>query len=479
LPEEFELDRIMRMVSAVPSPDERLEFIDQAAAFVAEDQLQAQPKGELAHIEEKFLESISNPATHQHLSNRMVIEPLAPLTAETVLPIPQPDEQKQVPETFEAEPAQSAGSVGDDLYPKAGNTTRRYAEAEFVEPAYTSMGEQEAGELARSLLDMMASSSGGGQPHERALAADTLLRLVPSLPVKPLILLADRLSIMEAPPPMLIAKLIRDPRIEVSGPLLENSPHVADNDLLQVIDEGTADQRRLVARRRKLTRMIAARLIQTMEPAVLLTLVRNANAEISHEGFAALTSYAGNDRDIMAPLCTRHDLPAPFAFELFWLAPVQLRRYILSRFLTDSETLTKILKITMATQGSDGAADKGFPPADLVERAIRHFAAGETIEADELLSDLMGVEPPTVARILSDSLGEPAVILLKAAGSTRNDFAAHLETMRHSDFATISVDRNSDELTALFDSMSFNKARILLTYWDWATRKSGPYAPIH
>jgi hypothetical protein len=31
------------------------------------------------------------------------------------------------------------------------------------------------------------------------------------------------------------------------------------------------------------------------------------------------------------------------------------------------------------------------------------------------------------------------------------------------------------ELHALFDSLSFNKARMLLSYWDWASREAGPY----
>ena len=41
----------------------------------------------------------------------------------------------------------------------------------------------------------------------------------------------------------------------------------------------------------------------------------------------------------------------------------------------------------------------------------------------------------------------------------------------------IKPDRNPEELQAIFEGLSFNKARILLTYWDWYIRKAGPYAP--
>jgi hypothetical protein len=40
-------------------------------------------------------------------------------------------------------------------------------------------------------------------------------------------------------------------------------------------------------------------------------------------------------------------------------------------------------------------------------------------------------------------------------------------------------ERDVTELQSMFDTLSNNKARILLTYWNWAVRKSGPYAPLH
>ncbi len=53
----------------------------------------------------------------------------------------------------------------------------------------------------------------------------------------------------------------------------------------------------------------------------MLTLVRNANADISHAGFNALIEQAARHEELMAPLSTRGDLGAPHAFELFWPAP--------------------------------------------------------------------------------------------------------------------------------------------------------------
>ncbi len=347
-----------------------------------------------------------------------------------------------------------------------------------VVPPQTPAQEQEAAELARSLLDMMASGASSGLPQERALAADTLLRMLPRLPLKSLIVLADRLCIMDAPPHLLVAKLICDPRIEVAGPLLEECSHITDEDLSMVIQEGEPAKRRMMARRRRVSRAITAQLVNTGDPSVLLNLVRNQNAEIPHESFEQLVRDAAEQHDLLAPLCIRADLPVPFAFELFWAAPAQLRRYLLSRFLTDSETLTKILKIAMVTNGDDNSKIE-FPDPQRIMNALQMADDGKLDEAAAVLGECANINAGTAARILADRQGDPLAALFKAVGIPRSTVSEILQGLMTSASGMIDPIRDPEELQSLFDSLSFNKARILLTYWDWATLKTGPYAPLN
>lgn len=327
-------------------------------------------------------------------------------------------------------------------------------------------------ELARSLLDMMASSNSSGLPQERALAADTLLRMLPRLPLKSLIMLSERLCMMEQPPQLIVAKLIADPRIEVSGPLLEDCSHITDEVLVSVINEAMPDKRRMLARRRNISRAVSTSLIATEEPSVLLTLARNMGAEIAHEGFIEFVRLAANHPDLLAPLCTRPDLPVPYAFELFWISPAQLRRYLLSRFLTDSETLTKILKITL-----DDQVDKTvFPDPEDVIASLHLASEGKIDEAAERLAHCAKIDAATAIRVLEDQQGDSLAALLKAVGVPRNTAA---EILTHAVTTILDSTRDPEELQSLFDSLSFNKARILLTYWDWASLQTGPYAPLN
>ena len=341
-------------------------------------------------------------------------------------------------------------------------------------PLETVNADESSGELALSLLDMMSAGSASGLPQERALAADTLLRMISRVPVKQLIAVVERMAIMESPPSLLVAKLIRDSRAEVVAPLVERCMHITDQDLMTAAAEGDIAKRRMIARRRILSPVMADFLIAEGDPSVLLTLIRNPGAAFSHEAFFRLAEHAGSHHGLLAPLCTRADLPAPVAFELFWFVPPELRRFIFSRFLTDSETLNKILKIARATQ--EGGELK-FPNREVLEEAIDKVVDGKVEDAAQLLAAAAGISQDTTLRILSDRDGEPLTVILKALGYPRGKFEASMEKLKNSEFHLLNTGRNVSELQSIFDMLSFNKARILLTYWDWFVLKSGPYAP--
>jgi len=334
----------------------------------------------------------------------------------------------------------------------------------------------EQSELARSLIDMMSGAgAGGGQPHERALAADTLLRMLPRLSQSIRVVLAQRLSMMDTPPSFLVSRLLVDQDVTVSGPLLEDCMQIADEDLFPVIDQGNQEQLRMIARRRRLSRAVTEALVAGADVSVLLTLVRNAAAEIPQDGFAELARVASENPELLAPLCIRQDLPIHTAFELFWSAPVQLRRYLLTRFLTDSETLTRILRITM--KGEEGGTTS--ISVEDVGAGLLQALAGQTDEAAMKVAAAVKVTPATIERIFADSSGEAMMALLKVAGISRAELATNLPNFVAGEHALIDPSRNFEELQAVFDQLSYTKARILLTYWDWASNKSGPYATHH
>ncbi len=439
---------VTEAVYARPSAAERAAFLREVAELVERDELESTP---------------AEPAPTPSPAPREVLA-AAPAVAEPAISISAPSPILRKPEA--ADPF------------AAGAATRLKPAA----PAELPEADEDTGELALSLLDMMAGGSAASQPQERALAADTLLRLVAKIPVRQLLAISERVAMMEAPPPLLVAKLIRDPRPEIAAPLLERCALISDHDLMLAAVEGDVHKQRMLARRRVLSPVLADQLIARADASVLLTLVRNPGVSLNHDAFYKLAHLAVNHEALLAPLTTRADLPAPVAFELFWHVPQELRRFIFSRFLTDSENLNKILKITLAMQATgDGAtgAEKPFPPREAVDEAVAEFVRGKLDAAAQRLGEMAGIAAETAMRVLVDREGEPLAVLMKALGYPRSKFGEALEVLQKGEVQTIRPDRKLDEIQTIFDTLSFNKARILLTYWDWFICKSGPYALQH
>ncbi len=336
----------------------------------------------------------------------------------------------------------------------------------------------EAGDTARALLDIMSMPSDAAQPQERALAADTLLGLLTRVPDRQLIPVCERICLMETPPALLLQKLINHPNTEVAGILLEQCKSITDHDLIEIVEDGDNEKQRLIARRRDLSPALCDALVRNGDASVYLTIVRNPGASLSHDAFVQLSEQARSQPTLQAPLATRGDTPPPIAFELFWFLPSELRRYVLSRFLTDSATLDRILKIAKnvdksvaeGSQQNTRAADKRK-----LEEFVDILADGRP-EAIAYLAELAGISEECAQRITADPEGEPLTVIMKALGASRSAVSTALETWQKSPKAPLSQQRSVNELKALFDSLSFNKARVLLTYWDWSSQEAGPYA---
>ena len=94
-------------------------------------------------------------------------------------------------------------------------------------------------------------------------------------------------------------------------------------------------------------------------------------------------------------------------------------------------------------------------------------------EATRLVAQLGRVSESSARRIITDASGEPLTIIFKALGISRTEFADLLARWQASPAAMLKNDRDIEELKTLFDVLSYNKARVVLTYWDWLARRAG------
>jgi uncharacterized protein (DUF2336 family) len=333
-----------------------------------------------------------------------------------------------------------------------------------------------AGEAALRILDLMVSGQ-GLLPQERALAADALLLLLPRMAGPQRVKLAERVASMDTPPPLVAEMLIRDPRPEVMAPVLERSAQLCDRDIMAAAPLDNIEKLRIVARRRVHSPVLSGHLVASGDPAVILALLRNPGSQFAPQVFSDIAACAVEHPALLPPLVNRPELPVAVAFELYWCLPSELRRLMLSRFLTDSMTLGRILR--MATTQDDGLAAGGLREertvaAEDLDAAIEAAAQGRRDEACQLLAGLSGFAEGTVRRILSDPHGEALVVLFKVMEVNRTRFLAAIQRLRAG--GVLPEHPGDHRLQTVFESMPFTKARVLVTYWDWFTRRIGPYA---
>jgi uncharacterized protein (DUF2336 family) len=246
--------------------------------------------------------------------------------------------------------------------------------------------------------------------------------------------------------------------------------------MLAACHDGDHERLRLLARRRHVPAALADRLVESGDLLCQLALLRNPGADISFRSFLRLSQVAGEHPGLQVPLALRTDLPLAVALDLLWRLPPELRRVVIARFLSDSVTLGRILAIGLAAGGTPLPPD-GAAPLSEVEGALEALLAGRRPNSVARFASLAGITQDTVERIFADSDGEAMVVLLKALGLGRSRIDDALDRIR-AGTGLISEGRMQEELKAMFDALSFTKARVLLTYWDWFTRRVGPYSEL-
>lgn len=330
--------------------------------------------------------------------------------------------------------------------------------------------------LVRRLADLLFLPSDQASPFEKGLVDEILTKLYASLDRAMRARLARRLSDLAEPPQRLL-KLMASDDIDIARLFLERAELFDDAELARLAASVGPDHRALIARRHNVGAATTDVLVKTGDAELILVLLSNAGARFSLAGFDALVKLSRLEPLILDRLLARADLPAPLAHEIFWWAGPAPRRHILQRYSMERRLL--IEAIADLTPAAAQTHDSDIDWALHYSGAIRVRTRLETEDLSALtdwliapldtglrqkLAALLSIDPGTVNRAVSDNGGEPAVILLKAAGLSTAQFKglAHVLADRsQADHAT-----QFDALVSLFQSLSTDWADLVLRFWD-------------
>lgn len=405
-----------------------------------------------------------------HLLTSSASLKLAENVVSCIVELPQVEaETAEAVETAKADEASTDQAAGKDSKTSKTAKTSKDSKAATEVAAPDTQALEDA---SRDLVAIMILPSGQAQPQERFFAGDALLSILPHLPPADLTKLSRTVARLDVVSERLRTFLVTHPDSDISCRMLKDAHFISDVDLLKVIPTGSEQQLRLIARRRLLNVVVCDAIIETGNAAAILELLRNAESQLSTLAFVKLMPIVVGNNDLESALCNRKDLPQAVGLELFWQGGQNMRRYLLTRFLTESAALGRVLGIGMKVDAIPSFGSK--PSSEDIEKLISQIEKGDS-KAAATLSRCCRIAPETAKKIVNDAGGEPITVVFKCLAQPRLVMAQALQRWVESAKCPINGENRIVELHAQFDGMSFNKARMLLAYWDWAGREAGPF----
>lgn len=201
--------------------------------------------------------------------------------------------------------------------------------------------------------------------------------------------LAEALKDVADAPADIIKILAQDAEIAVAGPILEHSPVLTDEDLLEIIEGGPAKGGlAAISRRAHVSETVADAVVHTDDVDAIADLLSNPSAQIREETLDNLIERSTDVTLWQAPLVGRPKLPAKAATRLAQLLADNLLDVLQQRTDLDAQTLAAVKSVVHQRLGAaearpaEGAPEPAGPVDFLkieppLEMARRLHAAGK------------------------------------------------------------------------------------------------------
>jgi uncharacterized protein (DUF2336 family) len=174
------------------------------------------------------------------------------------------------------------------------------------------------------------------------------------------LILAEKLSIADWPPPALVNLLALD-EIEIARSVIAKSPVLRDADLVRLLVEGAVDHQIEVAKRPLIGPPVVETILDQAQPAVMIALAGNDTADVSPEAMRRMVEASRKVAGMRSPLARHPRLSGEMAERLYAWVGQSLRSAIVTRFRVDVEALDRALAeaVTEARDTPHDAALRG------------------------------------------------------------------------------------------------------------------------
>jgi hypothetical protein len=208
---------------------------------------------------------------------------------------------------------------------------------------------------------------------------EVMVRLAGDSEVRIRAIIANVLRDADDIDPKVILRLAHDRQIAVAAPVLQYSPLLSDDDLLELIatapPEGVLAA---IARRADADARVTAAIIATSNPPAITHLLKNANINLQEETLDVLIDGASTEQSWQEPLVLRHELSEAALDRVVEMAAPHVLDRILSRQNLPSQTASAVTKAIEESlrqrpgeRSGEGKSGSGFVIGPAVDSDFR------------------------------------------------------------------------------------------------------------
>ncbi|HVI52661.1 MAG TPA: DUF2336 domain-containing protein [Candidatus Sulfotelmatobacter sp.] len=266
-------------------------------------------------------------------------------------------------------------------------------------------------DVRSSLADKISHLGDAGSDRQRSITRDILHRLAEDQVVKVRAVIANVLKDMTDADPDVILRLARDSEIIVAAPILQYSPILSDDDLLELIRSSPIEGAlAAISRRSYVDPRVTAAIVKSGNPRAVTQLLQNANANLQEDTLDALIDQAGENTEWQEPLVYRPELTAQSAQRLAEVVAAHLLDRMLARHDLPPEAVEAVTKVVHQRLQEQGPAEHGgvdLPPD--VEARYAPFLARAREQLDKRQLDEMALTIALLADNTDDLVAGLAV----------------------------------------------------------------------
>lgn len=289
-------------------------------------------------------------------------------------------------------------------------------------------GSQRAAALKR-ITDLFIESADSIGEKQVDFFGELFEHLIAEIEHRALVRLSEQLAPIGNAPIKLIRRLSRHEEIDVSGPVLEQSARLTDQDLVEIASTKSQAHLAAIAGRARLNPVVTDALVRRGDSPVATKVAANPGAAFSSMGFHTLVQRASSDENLAEKVARRPELTPEMLKFMVMRATATVRSRLLAAAEPELQERIKKILPAVAEQVEKSAAAGlecksrhsaktvlKHDPTQLRSQVADYAAVGRQAEMHEALALLAELPVQMVKNLLKRPTVDGMLIVCKAGG---------------------------------------------------------------